>query len=61
MFSSGADIGTRCSSPTVVATSFLILEEIPTLEDSYRRIGIARILGYGIESLDWKMKTVTIL
>jgi hypothetical protein len=61
MFSSYLDSNTGPSLPRVEATSFLILEEVPTLEDSYRRIGIARILGSGIESSDWKTKTVTIL
>lgn len=61
MFSSYPDISTARSLPGVEATSFLILEEMPKLEDSYRRIGIARILGNGIESPDWKMKTITIL
>ena len=43
------------------ATSYLILQKIPGLEAAYRRIGVARILGNGVESPDWKMKTVTIL
>ena len=47
--------------PPVEATSFLLLQEIPGLEASYRRIGIAKILGRGVEGPDWKMKTVTIL
>jgi hypothetical protein len=47
--------------PPVEATSFLLLQEIPGLEASYRRIGIAKILGRGVEVPDWKMKTVTIL
>jgi hypothetical protein len=43
------------------ATWFLIIQEIPTLKGSYRRVGMASIWGEGIESPDWKMKTVTIL
>ena len=43
------------------ATWFLIIQEIPRLEGAYRRIGVASIPGKGIESPDWKMKTVTIL
>jgi hypothetical protein len=46
--------------PPVEATSFLLLQEIPGLEASYRRIGISRILGPHEEGPDW-MKTVTIL
>ncbi|PMD16794.1 HET-domain-containing protein [Hyaloscypha hepaticicola] len=47
--------------PIVEAAWFLIVQEIPTLKGSYRRIGTASIRGKGIESPDWKMKTVTIL
>ncbi|CZR67603.1 uncharacterized protein PAC_17502 [Phialocephala subalpina] len=61
MFLSRPDFGTGDERRLVEATSFLILQEIPGLEDSYRRVGIARILGNGIESPDWQMKTVTIL
>jgi hypothetical protein len=41
----------------------LIIQEIPALKGSYRRIGTASIVwwGKGIESLEWKMKTVIIL
>ncbi|KAE9372587.1 HET-domain-containing protein [Stipitochalara longipes BDJ] len=60
MFSSMANLGME-EDPFVEATSYLILQELPGLEASYRRIGIARILGSGIKSPDWKMKTVTIL
>ncbi len=45
----------------VDATRFLIIQEIPALKGSYRRIGTASIPGEGIERLEWKMKTVTIL
>jgi hypothetical protein len=47
--------------PEVEATWFLIIQEIPALKGSYRRIGTASIRGKGIESLEWEMKTVTIL
>jgi hypothetical protein len=51
------------TSPCVCgeSTSYLIIQEIPGLEASYRRIGIASIVGDGVKSQDWKMKTVTIL
>jgi hypothetical protein len=65
MFSSDPDTalgGDYQSKPEPVeATSYLILQEIPGIERFYRRIGIARILGQGIESPGWAMKTVTIL
>jgi hypothetical protein len=60
MFSSGLDPAVA-KYRLVEATWFLIIQEIPTLKGSYRRIGAASILGKGIESPDWKMKTVTIL
>jgi len=58
MFWSYAGAGT--GHPDVEATWFLIIQEIPALKGSYRRIGTASIRGKGIESLEWKMKTVTI-
>ena len=48
-------------SPRVEGTWFLIIQEIPALKGSYRRIGTASVRGKGIESLEWKLKTVTIL
>jgi hypothetical protein len=55
--------GAGAGHPDVEATWFLIIQEIPALKGSYRRIGTASIVwwGKGIESLEWKMKTVTIL
>jgi hypothetical protein len=61
MFLSEPTSDSEHRQPPVEATSFLLLQEIPGLEASYRRIGIARILGPDVEGPDWKMKTVTIL
>lgn len=64
MFSSDPDTalgGDYQSKPSEETTSYLILQEIPGIERFYRRIGVARILGQGIESPGWAMKTVTIL